>query len=452
MLQLALFLLACGLSRYMWSVNTSVARVVISFTLLGFLFYIGIVIAGTCSYECPFQTPVSIALRDLKHNWTTRGLSISLIGLIREKTRNFFVLLSPPNTTSLIYAAWIDFRQGLVSSSHRAYSIMRRPSTWDFSPSQILSSIHNAVTKVGHWAIILLLKMDRKFRDAKLWMALGVRRFMRAALLPTSTEDVNHELVAPHNGQGLRVPVRNLETVRRRNTDNADCVCWILRNITDPEALDAAIRLAGTIRWFDGDSDHDPPLDVIFSIYEACFDSTGQPYPGMRDRAYFSARAIVQINTRARIRSHEHAPKDPICFKIYMTMYNPNLHQVIEMLPRNAHVPGIFLLEGENNRAHSHWLSNLLVDLTRPSIPMLQIYCSDRTVAKANHRPTIANALVAWYQHLGGNTEEETFWAVDKSYAVVSLFLPPELLSPYIQPFIGDRPLQPVSNSDEAHC
>ena len=39
MLQIALFLLTCGLSRYMWSVNTSVARVVTSFTVLSFLFY-----------------------------------------------------------------------------------------------------------------------------------------------------------------------------------------------------------------------------------------------------------------------------------------------------------------------------------------------------------------------------------------------------------------------------
>jgi len=38
MLQIALLLLAGGLSQYMWSANTSVARVVISFTTLGFLF------------------------------------------------------------------------------------------------------------------------------------------------------------------------------------------------------------------------------------------------------------------------------------------------------------------------------------------------------------------------------------------------------------------------------
>ena len=62
MLQLALLLLACGLSRYVWLVNMSVACVVISFTVLGVLFYLGIVATGMSSYECLFQTPALIGL------------------------------------------------------------------------------------------------------------------------------------------------------------------------------------------------------------------------------------------------------------------------------------------------------------------------------------------------------------------------------------------------------
>ena len=82
-----------------------------------------------------------------------------------------------------------------------------------------------------------------------------------------------------------------------QNTDHARCVCWVLRNITDPKAIDSAIHLAGTIQWFNGNPNHNPPYDLIVSTFEACFDSTKQLYPGMRDRAYFSARAILQINT-----------------------------------------------------------------------------------------------------------------------------------------------------------
>jgi len=122
MLQIALLLLTCGLSRHMWSVNTSVARVVISFTVLGILFYIGIVVAGTSSYECPFQTPASMALRNLRNSGTTRKLLASL---------------SPPNVISVIYATWRKTRQGFISTSRRirdntrphCLGIFRRPTS-----------------------------------------------------------------------------------------------------------------------------------------------------------------------------------------------------------------------------------------------------------------------------------------------------------------------------------
>jgi hypothetical protein len=72
MLQIAFLLLACGLPRKMWSVNTSAPRVVISFTFLGILFYIGIVATGTSPRERPLQTPASTDLRHLRDSNTTR--------------------------------------------------------------------------------------------------------------------------------------------------------------------------------------------------------------------------------------------------------------------------------------------------------------------------------------------------------------------------------------------
>ena len=89
MLQIAL-LLTYGLSRRsMWPVNTSVARVVISFTVLGTLFYVGIVVAGTSSYESPFQMPASTALRHLRGSGRTRkflAVSHHVHGIPRYKT------------------------------------------------------------------------------------------------------------------------------------------------------------------------------------------------------------------------------------------------------------------------------------------------------------------------------------------------------------------------------
>jgi hypothetical protein len=397
MLQIALLLLMCGLSQSMWSVNTSVARVVISFTVLGVVFYIGIVAAGTSSYECPFQTPASTGLRRLRHSETTQRLLASL---------------SLPKVISFIHTTWKKTRQAL----HRVYDTTRSPPSWEIS-----------LSRIGHQTIILLLRIDRAFGNAKQRLVQGIRRFSRTLLLPIATEGAHRRSVVPRKGPGLLVRVWNLEDIRRQNTDNACCVSWVLRSITDPEAIDSAVRLAGAIRWFDGDPDHDPPFDLIVSAFETCFDSNKQLYPGMRDRAYFSARAILQINMSARAQSHEHASKYPIPAVSPSSVQHtdPDLHHIISMLECNF-TPGkptlTFPRVDLTTHAHSLWMSNLFVYLTHvgPN-PTMKSYNSYLSAAFTNNQATISNTLLMWYMFLGGHVEEETIWAVDKSY-VVSLF------------------------------
>jgi len=65
MLQAALLLLSCALSRYLWEVNVTVALVVVGVTSSGVIFFIFIIGAGTASESCPYQTPGSLALRYL---------------------------------------------------------------------------------------------------------------------------------------------------------------------------------------------------------------------------------------------------------------------------------------------------------------------------------------------------------------------------------------------------
>jgi len=65
MLQIALALLGCALSQYLWTINRVVAGVIIAITLFGFGFHLIVTAAATFSYDCPFQTPPSIAIRAL---------------------------------------------------------------------------------------------------------------------------------------------------------------------------------------------------------------------------------------------------------------------------------------------------------------------------------------------------------------------------------------------------
>ena len=65
MLQAALLLLGCALSRYFWEINTTVALVVIGVTSVGIAFHILIIVAGTVSVSCPYQTPGARFLRHM---------------------------------------------------------------------------------------------------------------------------------------------------------------------------------------------------------------------------------------------------------------------------------------------------------------------------------------------------------------------------------------------------
>ena len=65
MLQAALLLLGCALSRYFWEIDTTVASVVLGVTSFGALFYISIVVAGAVSVSCLYQTPGAQILRGI---------------------------------------------------------------------------------------------------------------------------------------------------------------------------------------------------------------------------------------------------------------------------------------------------------------------------------------------------------------------------------------------------
>ena len=63
MLQLALLLLSCALSRYLWTISRTVAGVVVAMTVFGLTSYIFFTLAATLYYNCPYQTPPSTLIR-----------------------------------------------------------------------------------------------------------------------------------------------------------------------------------------------------------------------------------------------------------------------------------------------------------------------------------------------------------------------------------------------------
>jgi len=105
MLQLALLLLGCGLSLYLWGINTTVARVVVGITSFGVGFYVFIIIAGMAFRSCPYQTPGALILRH-----TAPLIQRMFHSTFSYVTKNFSCIAAPVNWwDSIQRSGWTVF-------------------------------------------------------------------------------------------------------------------------------------------------------------------------------------------------------------------------------------------------------------------------------------------------------------------------------------------------------
>jgi len=85
MLQFSLLLLGCALSQYLWTMDTTIAAVVLGATSFGVLAYALILIMGTLNESCPYQTPGSRSIRYLWRNFQSlRGLFYTTYSSFRK--------------------------------------------------------------------------------------------------------------------------------------------------------------------------------------------------------------------------------------------------------------------------------------------------------------------------------------------------------------------------------
>jgi len=127
MLQIALLLLGCALSRYLWEIDTTVASVLVGVTSFGILFYLFILIAGATSDGCPYQTPWTNVIRRLLHLFVKRS---TLYGVLFDmwghltKSEIFIAILVCP--LLLLAAFCVDVfllgSRSLIVLAHKARS------------------------------------------------------------------------------------------------------------------------------------------------------------------------------------------------------------------------------------------------------------------------------------------------------------------------------------------
>ena len=238
MLQVALLLLACGLCKHMSSANTSVASVLVTLTALGVVFYLGIIIVGASSYECPFQTPVSATLRGIwkatKPRITT-ALSPVVIG-----ASSLWLLIS-----TALHHSWE------MAQCHVLHVVLWLPSiTQRFRPHhQSLPIAQSTPRQPVSWLTSL----------HSLWEGIQCRVLCAALHLPQIQPSLIHTTPLTPPTSSPLTPTA-LVALRSANAGDVRCISWILWNITDPDALDAAVRLAGMVRWFEDGLNVETPM------------------------------------------------------------------------------------------------------------------------------------------------------------------------------------------------
>jgi len=214
---------------------------------------------------------------------------------------------------------------------------------------------------------------------------------------------------------------KDLATVLRINANDVPCVSWIIRNITDPEALDAAIRLAGMVRWFEGGIDVEPPYGMIVSTFIACFDVSGEVYSGLRDRAYYSGRAILWIRTLATCKSQEFAAKFPPQARGYTAPASDHdlahLLSISESSTASSRLTHLFKIYPEQTISHSQWISDVLLHHSWANQTILKYkffqneYQGGETSIPLD---VMLNRMLAWCICLGSSVQEEVLKFQDK--------------------------------------
>jgi len=412
MLQIALLFLACGLCRHMWSINDSVAGVLIALTILGVLFYLGIIIAGASSYECPFQTPVSLALHS---SWKKTGphVTAALRPVVVVGT-SLYRDLPWSLALTLLHRLWeaiqcqtlrILLRFPLIDMHHRSRTSLPIAQPAPQEPAPRPNPLHS------------------------LWESIKCK-ILRIPPRPphTFTPSTVREGSPDASDASPWLTPTTLDTLRKANANDTRCVSWILWNITDPEALDTAIRLAGAVRWFENGTDIKPPYDLVISTLEAYFDSTGNLYPGLEDRAYYSARAILWIRIRAMCVSEKFAQNfpPPPYTRCPITDLSSVLGRLLDTIYSGREAYTIFRLlrdipQQNSTPVHSQWASNALLHLSwaKRGIPnTFSLIRRGDWGSGTIPMNSMLNRLLAFCIFLGWPVEEEVLMIQDKSYAI----------------------------------
>ena len=261
MLQVALLLLGCALSRYLWEIDTTVASVVLGITAFGLLFYVFIVIAGVVSENCPYQTPVANFLRyvPVAISHTPLLLYRNVQGVFRfvqvilrhiratpQRVPNVF--RRPPLIFNMLRSGFLAFEdsyfRNCLANIYRQFKKLRNRQK--ITANRILGTSFAILILLPIFLIIDLCR-------AIIWLLTSFTSWVRQVGLEPHTEQTTEQQIVSH--------VLDLR-----------CVLWTLQTSVDGPIRQSALEYLATITMDDSN-----PTRVVaswFNIFLNCVQVT----------------------------------------------------------------------------------------------------------------------------------------------------------------------------------
>ena len=276
MLQAALLLLGCALSRYFWEINTTVASVVLAITSFGVLLYLIIIFVGAASPSCPYQTPVARILRPILDTpyriddltRLTEDIINDIDNILRDIAKAFRRLRdtfpSLPHLLGILHSTFSILVKESISCSVLAVS-------WG-----VLTGIRPSLSEIVWEAIILIICVH----------------LFAISLVVDACRVIVRVLV-------LLAHVVRRGSEQRMGTPDHRCISWTLRT-----SLDGPVRLS-TLNYLATTTlvDTDPTLvvdcfNVLFD-YAKSIDNVVVITPGMEPLA--TASALCCLHTLSHL-------------------------------------------------------------------------------------------------------------------------------------------------------
>ena len=288
-LQLSLCFFGISLAANIWTLQHTVASVIMATTAFGLIFYFFTVVSSLKSPDCPFQTPVSSVIQ-LSLRETARFLAV-----VREKWDKHPL-------------SWEDFLYFLRESSGRVFNTVKR-------------LIATSIT-------LFVAYLPR--------VPSGLRQVRSTATNPEVAGGTEPVGTAGHTDQ--TAPVEGLDLglldlpieIAQVHAAQSSAVQWILETSTDIDNVEAAAGMVPEIEW-PAAEDVTGALDRLESQFYACFDPTRGMLPLARSRALACLKATCHFSVERDLRNPFHILPDGAVF-------SRDIYEFYRMVPDPAYL------------------------------------------------------------------------------------------------------------------